>query len=280
VPTDQDKLPQTWDELRALSAKMTKWDGDFLSYGGFLPLAGGYTLYGQMASFGGSLWDGEKYSINSSQNADFLNYIVKWLDEEYKGDIDKVNTSAPSGAWGGLYPGNAMTMGVQGMILDGFWNFAHCPPEFPYVYGKTPVAQKGARQWNSCWPNMMFIPAQAKHPKEAFDFTAYCTLDGAKWWWNQWADVPSWVDFPSDQPSKVHVGRVGTDKAMAIAKIARSLVDDLVIQWNSPVDDFATDELSRMLDQVVHKKTDPKAALDAAHKAVQAKLDEVNSAPA
>lgn len=274
VPTDQDKLPQTWDDLRALSGKMTKWNGDTLAYAGFLPLAGGFTLYGQIASMGGSLWDGEKYTINSAENVDFLKYILSWLDAEYKGSIDKVNAS---GSWGGLYPGNAMPMGIQGIILDGFWNFAHCPPEFQYVYAKTPTAQKGQTPWNSSWPNMMFIPAKAKHPKEAFDFTAYCTIDGAKWWWNQWADVPSWKDFPADQPSKEHVARVGEEKALAIAKFARVLVNEVVMQWNSPVDDIATDELGRMLDQVLHKVTDPKTAADNAQKAIQAKLDEVST---
>ncbi len=272
LPTEQDKLPKTYDELREWSAKMTRWEGDRLAYAGYLPFNTGYSMYGQFAAFGGGLWDGEKYTIDREENIAFLEYLVRWLDEEYKGDIDRVMAQ---GNWGGLYPANAMPMGIQGATIDGFWNFAHCPPEFKYVYSTVPTRAVGMRPYNSCWPNMMFIPSHAKHPKEAFEFVAYCTIDGAKWWWNQWADTPAWKDFPFDPPSKVHVARVGEEKAREIAKFGRQIMEDIVIQWNSPVDDFANDEINRMLDQVLHKVTDPKTAAQNAQKACQGKLEEV-----
>ncbi len=279
LPTEASQLPKTYDELRAVSAKMTKWNGDTLEFGGFMPwLDDGNNFHGQMKAFGGGIWDGAQYSINSPRNVEFLELVLKWLDDEYKGNVDLVNASAPAGGFGGLYPANAMPLGLHGATLVGTWNFAHCPPEFEYVYGKAPAATADAKHWVSCWPNMLFIPAKAKHPQEAFDFVSYSTTDGAKWWWNQWADVPAWKLFPADLPSKVHVGRVGEEKALAIAKFVREVLPDVVVQWNSPVDDFATDQLHQMMDQILHKTTDPKTAADNAQKAVQAKLQEVAAA--
>ncbi|MHB0878830.1 MAG: ABC transporter substrate-binding protein [Anaerolineae bacterium] len=277
ISTDEASLPKTYDQFRELSGKMTKWDGDNLLYAGFMPFNTGYSMYGQFASYGGGLWDGKQYTIDRQENIAFMEYLVSWLDDEYKGDIDRVMAA---GAWGGLYPSNAMPQGIQGIVLDGFWNFAHCPPEFKYAYAEVPAITEDATHYNSSWPNMMFIPAQAKHPKEAFQFTSYCTIDGAKWWWDQWADTPSWKDFPFDPPSKVHVARVGEAAATEIAKFGHRIMDDIVIQWNSPVDDFATDEINRMMDQVLHKAIDPATAAANAQKAAQAKLEEVLANPA
>ena len=164
LPTGMDELPKTYDQFRAWSGKMTKWDGDRLLYAGMLPFNTGYSMYGQFAAYGGGLWDGKQYTIDREENVAFMEFLVSWLDEEYKGDIDNVMAQ---GSWGGLYPSNAMPMGIQGIVLDGFWNFAHCPPEFKYVYGEVPTVKEGMKRYNSAWPNMMFIPSQAKHPKEA-----------------------------------------------------------------------------------------------------------------
>lgn len=276
LSTAQADLPKTYDEFRALSGKMTKWDGDKLLYAGFMPFNTGYSMYGQFAAYGGGLWDGAKYTIDRAENVEFMEFLVSWLDEEYKGDIDRVMAA---GSWGGLYPSNAMPQGIQGIVLDGFWNFAHCPPEFKYTYAEVP-SREGVKRYNSAWPNMMFIPSGAKHPAEAWKFTSYATIDGAKWWWNQWADTPSWKDFPFDPPSKVHVARVGAEKAAEIAKFGKAAMDNIIVQWNSPVDDFATDEINRMLDQVLHKVISPAEAAANAQKSAQGKLEEVLASPA
>ena len=78
----------------------------------------------------------------------------------------------------------------------------------------------------------------------------------------------------------MHVARVGEEKAREIAKFGKRIMENIIIQWNSPVDDFATDEINRMLDQVLHKVIDAKTAAQNAQKACQGKLEEVLSSPA
>jgi hypothetical protein len=45
--------------------------------------------------------------------------------------------------------------------------------------------------------------------------------------------------------------------------------------WNSPVQDFATDQIGRALENIYAKKSTPKDALAEAQKACQAELDKL-----
>jgi multiple sugar transport system substrate-binding protein len=273
LPTDPDKLPKTLAEMKELSAQLIEWDGDVLKTGGFFPWAyDTFCRYGHMAANGGSFWDGAKYTINHPKNVELVTIWLEWLDDLYKGDIDKVNAS---GNWGGMYPGGAFALGQQAIGETGAWGPAHCPPHREYVLTKVPVGPSGTKPYNSCWPNMMFIPKGAKHPDEAYKFSAYASTNGAYWWWNQWADVVSWKEFPEDMPSRVHIARVGEEKARELARTLRSPLPEVILQWNSPVDNIATDEINRVIDEILHKVIDPQAGLDRAQATVQAKLEEV-----
>ena len=50
--------------------------------------------------------------------------------------------------------------------------------------------------------------------------------------------------------------------------------------WDSPVQDFATDQIRRALEQIIHKVATPKNALTEAQKACQGALDKVLTAGA
>jgi multiple sugar transport system substrate-binding protein len=274
LPIERDKLPKTWDELKEMSAKVTKWDGDKLTMSGANPWVQNWAWYGEMVSAGGSLWDGAKYTINKPENAELVKYWVNWINEQYKGDIDNYNKQ---GTFSGAYPEQAFGMKQQAICTDGMWAITHTPPEVKYEVAKMPYGLNGKKSATSNWPNLMFIPKGAKHPKEAFALAAYYATDGQYEWWDRWADVPVWKKFPEDRAPKDLVSRVGTDKALDLTRFTRSCLSDLVIQWNSPIDDFATDELFRAVDQALHKAMDPQAALDAAQDTVSAKLTEVLS---
>jgi multiple sugar transport system substrate-binding protein len=272
LPTERDQMPKTMDELKEMSAKITKWDGDKLIMAGANPWVQSWAWPGQMVSAGGLIWDGAKYSINKPENAEVVRYWVQWIDEQYKGDIDAFNAQ---GSFSGAYPEQAFGMGLQGICTDGVWAITHTPPEIKYELAKMPYGLKGTKSATSNWPNLMFLPKGAKHPKEGFMLAAYYATEGQYEWWDRWADVPVWKNFPADRAPKDLISRVGMEKALDITRFSRECLNDLVTQWNSPIDDFATDEIYRAVDEALHKTMDAQAALDQAQATVSAKLEEV-----
>ena len=157
-------------------------------------------------------------------------------------------------------------MKLQAIAVDGFWAVTHTPPEVNYELAKMPVGPSGSKTAASNWP---------KHPKEGFALSAYFATEGQIEWWDRWADVPVWKQFPEDRAPKDLISRVGQEKAIEFTKFARQVLPDVVVQWNSPVDDFATDEIYRAVDQALHKTASAKEVLDKAQEVVTAKLAEV-----
>ncbi len=271
LPTERDKLPKTLDELRALCAKVTKYEGDTLVSCGDTPWSQNWLWPGEMVSNGGGLWDGEKYTINNPKNAELVKYWIDWIDEVYKGDIDALNAQ---GTFATVYPGGMFANKVQVFISDGLWGLTHYPPDVKIEIDVLPSPPGSSLHKTSNWPNLMFIPSGAKHVNEAFKLIAYTATEGQVEWWDRWADVPYWTKFPVDKAPKDLIARVGQEKAAELAKFAREYLSEVVVQWNSPIEDFATDEIYRAVDQALHKQIEPQAALDAAQETVAAKLEE------
>ena len=59
-----------------------------------------------------------------------------------------------------------------------------------------PVAPGGTKTATSNWPNLMFVPKGAKHPKEGFELSADSATQGQYEWWDRWADVPGVEKVP------------------------------------------------------------------------------------
>jgi hypothetical protein len=85
------------------------------------------------------------------------------------------------------------------------------------------------------------------------------------------------VDMPNDVAPQDLIARVGEEKALELTKFARDYAKEIVVQWNSPVDDFANDEIFRAVDQALHKQTPTQQALATAQELVTAKLQETVS---
>ncbi len=272
IPTDRDKLPKTLDDVKALSAKLTKYEGDTLKLCGETPWVQMWGFPGMVVANGGLLWDGEKYSINHPKNAELVKYWIDWIDEMYKGDIDKLKAQ---GTFGDPYPGTLFANKVQVMESAGLWSLTHYPPEINIQIDVMPTGPSGTRHATSNYPNLMFIPTGAKHIKEGFQLISYFATEGAVEWWDRWSDVPYWTKLPPDKAPKDLIARVGQEKALEFTKFARDYLSEVVVQWNSPIEDLATDEIFRAVDQALHKKIEPQAALDKAQEIVKAKLDEV-----
>ncbi|MGQ9683096.1 MAG: ABC transporter substrate-binding protein [Anaerolineae bacterium] len=274
LPTERDKMPKTLDELRAMSAKLTKWNGEDLEMAGASPWTQSWAWPGKFVANGGVIWDGEKYSIDHEKNVELVEYWLKWIDEEYMGKVDVISLGQ---GYSGTYPENKFGLKLQAISDEGIWAYTHCPPEVKYEVAKMPIGPSGTASATSNWPNLMFIPSNAKHPQEGWKLCAYFATEGQYEWWDRWADVPVWKAFPEDRAPKDLISRVGEEKAIDLTKFARSCLPDVVVQWNSPIDDFATDELSRAIDQALHKNITAKESLTKAQEVVAAKLDEVLS---
>jgi ABC-type glycerol-3-phosphate transport system substrate-binding protein len=273
LPTTREKLPATLDELQDWSSKVLDWPDDTVKTIGATPWASNWAWPGMMVAAGGTgFWDGAKYSINDPANVALVDYWLAWLDKMYKGDIDALNKQ---GTWNSPYPEGAFGLGIQAICDTWFGVATHVPPNIKYEMSVMPTGLTGTKHATSTWPNLMFIPTGAKHVKEAWQLIAYFGTEGQIAWWDRWCDVPYWKQFPEDKAPQDLITRVGKDKAIELTRFARSYLSEIVVQWNSPVDSFATDTIFRAIDEVLHKKTKTQAALDSAQQQVEAKLKEV-----
>jgi len=274
ISTKREDFPTTWDGLKELSAKFVKWDGDTMKLAGATPWFANWAWPSLVECNGAKFYDGttNKYSINDERIAEMLEYWLNWIDEQYKGDYDLLKQQ--SADWG-TYPESAFALNLQALPTDGLWSLTHIPYEKHYEIYKMPVGPSGTESRTSVWPNFMFIPVGSKHVQEAFEVIAYYCTEGMIAWFDRWSDFPAWKDFPKEHAPAELIARVGKEKALELTAFGLDYIGAAVEQWNSPVDDFAIDQINRAFDQVLHKATEPMEALEEAHKLSQAKLDEV-----
>jgi multiple sugar transport system substrate-binding protein len=274
LPTSRDEFPKTLDGVQEWTATLNEWDGDTLKVLGGTPSEGNWSWYGKMVANGGSFWDGASYSINGDKNIELVQYWIDWVDNNYKGDIDALRGQ---GSLNDPYPESLFGLGIQAIADAGLWALTHTPPDIRYEIGAMPTGPSGSRPATSNWPNLMFIPTGAKHVKEGFELCVYYATEGQVEWWNRWSDVPYWVDFPDTVAPQDLIARVGEEKALELTKFSREYAKEIVVQWNSPVEDFATDEIYRAVDEALHKLDSPANLLARAQQTVTAKLEEVQA---
>ena len=88
IPSGRADFPKTWDELKRLSAEFVRWEGDTLVSAGFMPWNDSVLLNIWSALNGSQIYDSAsgKYTIDSEQNMEMMQYALDWLDEQYMGD--------------------------------------------------------------------------------------------------------------------------------------------------------------------------------------------------
>lgn len=286
IPSDRASFPKTWDDLRAVSKQLTRWEGDRLVQAGIVP----FNSFGDLAPTlpiwsalnGGQLYDAanQRYTLDAEPNVAMLDYFLTWLDDEYRGDIIKVQSS---GQWGG-YPSDEgqppfFQTGKLGMMEWGSWGLG----DF-YAYGETsftrwdiapyPVGPGGTTTKSGYWPNWLVIPTGTEHPAEAFGYLDYLSGVGIVKWFAAVPDMPTNAKVPPVVPEGVVQKR---DAAFAedVMAFFRGQLDVATPMWDSPVQSFAMDQITAMLERVFTKQSPPKEALTEAQKACQAELEKV-----
>jgi len=281
----REDFPKTWADLRKLSKELTKWDGDKLVEVGFLPSAvDSVEINIWSALNGGQFYDSaaNKFTIDSPQNIELMEFFLAWMNEDYKGDLTAVTNSAN---WTAYTDGNGRVPmwqeGKLAMKSDGFWisgdmyGATFKPEAEKWNVAQYPVGPSGKGTKSGYWPNWMVVPKGAKRRDEGFKYADYMSGEGIKVWFEAVPDLPTNKNVPADMlPKKLSEMR-GADFAKDLMGFFRGQLDVATPMWNSPVQNFANDQLTRMMEQVYTKKATPKDALAEAQKACQQELEKV-----
>ncbi len=282
ISTKREDFPKTWDELRKLSKEFTRWNGDTLESAGFIPFADPYQIPIWAALNGSQIYDGanNKYTIDSEQNIAMMEWVVDWLNEEYQGDITKVNNSGPwSASPDSTGQPPAWQSGRLAMMSDGFWTVGDMY-QFDLTFtnwdaAPYPVGPSGSETVSGYWPNWLVIPKGSSNIQEAFKYLDYMTVDGMKVWFDNIPDMPVNSKVPTDLVPTRAVEKRGEAFAKSITEFFRGQLAIATPMWNSPVQDFGTDQLTRALEQITNKVATPKDALAEAQRACQSELEKV-----
>jgi len=281
IPAEPEDFPKTWDELRSLSKEFTRWNDDYLETAGFIPFRDARELPIWSALNGGQIYNAakQKYMIDSEPNLAMMEYVVDWLDEEYKGDIGKVNAS---GYWG-AYPGPqgqppAFQEGRLATMLNGSWImgdfYASIEPRFTkWNVAPLPLGPMGTKVVSGYWPTWMAIPRGTQHVQEAFQWLDYVSGEGVRIWFEASPNLPANLSVPRDLVSPLLVEKRGETFARQVTDF---FLDQLTIatpMWDSPIQSFAEDQLWRAIELITTKEAKPKDALTEAQRACQTELE-------
>jgi len=273
ISTKREDFPKTWDDLKALSAEFVVWENDELKQAGFMPWATSWLRPAWSGLNGGKLYDAanNRYEIASEQNITWLDYMVKWLDDQYRGDIEKVNLY---GNWEGTYPNSAFNLGRAAMAQEGSWGTTDAEIPFAWEVAKFPVGPSGTRSVTGFWPNWFVIPSGSPHAQEAFLFIEYFSTKGWETWYLYIMDLPAWKAFPPEIVTQKLVDQVGPERAREIHQFYTAYLADAIEMWTSPIDSFASETMGTVMDEVMHKTKTPAEALQEAQQLCQTKLEE------
>jgi multiple sugar transport system substrate-binding protein len=141
--TDAD-IPTTWDELEAVSKKLTQgkvvglsFSPEYARVGAFFPQAGGSMTNA----------DGTQATVDSPENAQALAYVQKLLKE----GVAKYSSDLGTG-WGG----EAFGKQLSAMTIEGNWIAGAMTADYPdvdYTVAELPQgpAGKGTLAFTNCW---------------------------------------------------------------------------------------------------------------------------------
>jgi len=290
IPTSREKFPKTWDELRKLSKQLTSWKGDQLITVGYVPMRLtqdfdiGPTMYIWSAVNGGQLYDPVKraYTINSDQNVAMMEYMLSWLNEQYRGDMVAVDRSGNWALSGDAQNRpSAFKTGRLAMAVDGSWmldgmNRTGGLKFDRYNVAPFPVGPLGSRTYGGSWPVWLAIPKGARNKEAAFAFMDYISSVGMVPWANATPDLPANKTIPYIIPATVVKDR-GRAFATDMIRFFHHQADTAAPMWSSPVEDFCETQFTRAVDRIMHKLETPKAALAEAQQACQNRLKQVLS---
>jgi len=262
-----------------------KIEGDIVDVAGFVPVGHNfepYTLEIWSALNGGTLYDAENqtYTINSESNIALMEYMVSWLDEQYNGDINMVRRSW---AWNGYASDDglppAFQDGRQIFMEQGSWVMGDYAADVEPVFtnwdiAPYPVGPGGEKSVSGYWPNWLVIPTGAPHPAEMFGYLDYLSGVGVEKWFSVVVDIPVNTQAKEVLPQVVIDAR-GEEFAAEIMGFWKEQAAIATRMWDSPIQSFSNDQLTRAIERIMTKQAPAKDALTEAQTASQAELEKV-----
>jgi multiple sugar transport system substrate-binding protein len=282
LPSARADFPKTWDELRKASAAITQWDGDNLVRMGMNPPRQAVEFPIWVATNGGKLYDSETftYTLDSPEAIETLTWFVDWLDTEYKGDVIQVDLA---NNWTEIVVDGrppAFQAGLLGIQGNGFWItgefYNQAEPVFEqWDVASYPVGPSGTSTASGYWPNWAVLPAGTEHAEAAFGYIDYVGgPEGMEIWFEKIPDLPTNANVPSMLPPRL-VEERGEETATSIVDFFKAQLDVATPMWTSPVEDFAFDQLTRVLERAYAHEGEPAELLAEAQTACQQELDRV-----
>lgn len=177
IGRDQNSLPQSLEELQAISKQLDKFDENGrLRRVGFLP-----RYFEQLVpSFGGSFNIGSDLQLGTEPQRQSMRFIVDNFKRLGFDKITRFNSTlaADTGATAPLIAGNFSIM------LDGQWRVkqtAQFAPNLSYCVAPLPPPKGGHPLASFTSANYMVIPRAGKNPQGALAFVKYWTgMDDAE----------------------------------------------------------------------------------------------------
>lgn len=274
--SDRGAFPTTWDELKALDKQFIIVEGGEVKRAGFVPTwtSGQAWLFPTWSGLnGGQLFDSGSmtYKLDSDQNVEWLDYWLRWLDDQYGGDLEKLNLA---GTWYGTYPDTAFNMGTAAMAAEGSWSSTDAEIPFAWEVARFPVGPSGSKSVTSFWPNWWVLPKGTKQPEAGFKFIEFIATTGWQIWYEYIMDTPAWKAFPPTVLTTKLVNATSQERAENVNQFFADYLNDAVEMWTSPVESFANETISAAVDKVMNKQASPRDALAEAQKLCQDKLAE------
>lgn len=290
--------PRDWNELAAMARTITRRTArGSIETLGFAPLLGNSFLYmygwlngGQFASA-----DGRQVTLTDDRIVEALT----WMRDTYAGigGIGSVDDFSASAQTQGI--AEPFLAGKIAMKIEGNWaldylakfgpnaNLRVVPPPAPP--GKTPISWSGG----FCWS----IPANAPNREEAWKLAMYLSSEEA---WLRAGELQKQVNEAKARAQNLDAGyyipQLSASKRINQAQIARftgdlpepvrlgfaahvEILDVCFFRPILPVGKLYWDEQARAVDQVLRVNVQPRTALAAAQKKVQAALDQYYAPP-
>jgi multiple sugar transport system substrate-binding protein len=236
--TDAD-IPKTWDDLEAVSKKLTT--GSQVGLG----ISGEYARIGSfMVQAGGNLMndDSSKATANSDANVTALDFVKKMLNGgelKYAKDL--------GAGWGG----EAFGKGLAAMTIEGNWITGALKSDFPNIHytiaelPKGPAGQ-GTLQFTNCWGIAADSPNQAAALKLVEKLTSKGDQLAFSKAFGPMPSIKSAADeWKSDNPDLVpFLDAADYAKGGPTAKGSADVVTDL----NSKLESLATGDPKSILD--------------------------------
>jgi multiple sugar transport system substrate-binding protein len=272
---DPDRPPRTLEELTEYAVKLTKRDASGkITRLGLLPPGDAASFHVVLKLFGGSLVDPATGRITTDAPANIT--AARWYKDliDRMGGIGQVKAFR-SGFGQEQSANNPFFVGKVAMMFSGEWNTYWLSRYAPQVeYGIAPIPPPASHPENvervSFGADNFCIPAESKHPKEAWDFLVWLQSYEAQVMFaraiNNIPNMRAAIRAPELRFGAAYRKRFAT--LMDLAARAKPAYFPVL-----PVTSLYLNQMSTALDRIAYNERTPAQALAEVRVRVQRELD-------